>query len=65
MLEHETDQRPHALEEQGVRVIEQSANAVRRSIVRTDQGVQEHESEQRAAAREEPRVREQEQQPTP
>ncbi len=40
---------------------EQSANTMRRSIVRTDQAVQEHESEQQAAAREEPGVQEQEQ----
>ncbi len=51
--EHESEQRAAAREEPGVREQEQSANTVRQSIVRTDQGVQEHELEQQAAAREE------------
>ncbi len=61
MQEHESEQQAAAREEPGVQEQEQSADTVRRAIVRTDQGVQEHESEQRAAAREEPGVQEQEQ----
>jgi len=50
--EHESEQRAAAREVPGVREQDQSADAMRRAIVRTDQWVQEHESEQRAAARE-------------
>ena len=51
MQEHESEQGAATREELGVREQEQSANTVRRAIVRTDQGVREHESEQQAAAR--------------
>ena len=37
--EHESEQQAAAREEMGVREQEQSANTVRRAIVRTDQGV--------------------------